>query len=57
MDRAVETIESRRKRSDSGRFISSVERLFLPTALPTAPEAMYPAVPKWPMAMLSSPVI
>src|SRR5699024_12473164 len=57
IDQAVATIESRRNRSDSGTLMSSVDRL-LPrgsTNRPTAPAAMYPAVPKCPIASESSP--
>ena len=58
IDKAVATIESRRNRRDSGSLSSSVERLRAPPVTrPTAPARMYPAVPKCPMAMLSSPVI
>ncbi len=57
MDSAVATIESRRKRRPSGSFMSSVLRLRLPTSCPVAPATMYPAVPKWPMAMLLFPVM
>src|SRR5690625_6687769 len=57
IDKAVATIESRRNRSDSGTLMFSVDRL-LPrgsTNRPTAPAAMYPAVPKCPIAIESSP--
>ena len=58
MDRAVATIESRRNRRPSGTLISSVERLRPcgSTRRPVAAEAMYPEVPKCPMAMFSPPV-
>lgn len=61
MESAVATMESRRKRRLSGSLRSSVEGdcavPLPPTSDPTAPAATYPAVPKCPMAMESSPVI
>ena len=41
IDSAVATMESRRKRSDSGSLRSSVDRLFAPpTNRPVMPDAM-----------------